>query len=192
MTLLYLEWHLIWGWPLINIFAQFPEQLLKDFVSWGSPDECSMVDRFLGDAFGILSCLFWSTVLFCCVVLSCWYIPQTTWLCSQWCLVSNWGCVWVWHFSLSICGSTLCIRSGVTQCTRKMMLYLDCMWQCGLHTMLLLHIGILTLHLAAEPRCTAGLLFPSQCPSKSILLTQSSMVWNFQISRAGPMLFYWR
>ena len=23
----------------------------------------------------------------------------------QWCLVSNWGCVWVWHFSSSIRGS---------------------------------------------------------------------------------------
>ena len=28
-----------------------------------SPGECSMIDPFLGDAFGILSCQFWSTVL---------------------------------------------------------------------------------------------------------------------------------
>ena len=32
-------------------------------VSRGSPGEYSMVDRFLGDAFGVLSCQFWSTVL---------------------------------------------------------------------------------------------------------------------------------
>ena len=43
-------------WPLRNIIAQFPEQLLKDLVSWGSPGKCSMIDRFLGDAFGVLSC----------------------------------------------------------------------------------------------------------------------------------------
>ena len=38
-----------------SVFALFPEQLLKDFLSWGSPGECSMIDRFLGDAFGVLS-----------------------------------------------------------------------------------------------------------------------------------------
>ena len=41
------------------------ELLLKDLVSCGSPGECSMIDRFLGDAFGVLSCHFWSTVLQC-------------------------------------------------------------------------------------------------------------------------------
>ena len=63
MTLLYWEWHLIPRWPLRSIFAWFLEQLLKDLVSWGSPGECSLIDRFLGDAFGVLSCQFWSTVL---------------------------------------------------------------------------------------------------------------------------------
>ena len=28
-----------------------------------SPGKCSMIDRFLGDALGVLSCQFWSTVL---------------------------------------------------------------------------------------------------------------------------------
>ena len=37
-------------------FAGFPEQLLKDLISSGSPDEYSMIDRFLGDAFGVLYC----------------------------------------------------------------------------------------------------------------------------------------
>ena len=38
------------------------------------------------------------------------------------------------------------------------------------------------------------LLFPSQCPSGSILsvpLTQYSMVWDWRVSRAGSTLFYW-
>ena len=37
-----------------------------------------------------------------------------------------------------------CIRSGVTQCTRWMMRYLDHMCQCGLHAVPWSHIGILT------------------------------------------------
>ena len=81
-----------------------------------------------------------------------------------------------------------CIRSAVT---RLMMRNLDRMCQCGLHAVPWSHIGILMRHLAAEPRSTAGLLFPSQCPSGTILLTPYSMVWDWRVSRAGPMLFYW-
>ena len=51
MTLLYFDWHLIPKWPLGSFFAWFPEQLLKNLVSRGSPGECSMIDHFLGDAF---------------------------------------------------------------------------------------------------------------------------------------------
>ena len=63
MALLYWVWHLIPRWLLRSISARFPEQLLKDLVSWGSHGECSMIDHFLGDAFRVLSCQFWSTVL---------------------------------------------------------------------------------------------------------------------------------
>ena len=86
-----------------------------------------------------------------------------------------------------------CIRSGARNpiCTRLMMRYLDRMCQCGLHAVPWAHIGILMRHLAAEPRSTAVLLFPSQCPSETILLTPYSMVWDWRVSRAGPMLFYW-
>ena len=52
-------------------------------------------------------------------------------------------------------------------------------------------IGIPMRHLATEPYSTAGLLFPSQCPSGMILLTPCSMVWDWRVSRAGPILFYW-
>ena len=83
------------------------------------------------------------------------------------------------------------IRSGVTQCTLLMVLYLERMCQCGLHVVLWSHIGTLMHHLAAEPCSTAGLLFTSRCPSGTILLTPYSMVWDLRVSRAGPMLLYW-
>ena len=82
------------------------------------------------------------------------------------------------------------IRSGATRCTLLMVLYLDCMWQCGLHAVLWSHIGTLMHRLAAEPCSTAGLLFPSQCPSGTIFLTPYSMVWDWRVSGAGPMLLY--
>ena len=83
------------------------------------------------------------------------------------------------------------IRSGVTQCTLLMVIYLDRMCQCGLRVVLWSHIGTLMHHLTAEPCSTAGLLFPSRCPSGMILLTAYLMVWDWRVSRAGPMLFYW-
>ena len=46
----------------------------------------------------------------------------------------------------------------------------------------------------APPRCRTsqykGLLFPSQCPSGTILLTPYSMEWDWRLSIAGPMIFY--
>ena len=83
------------------------------------------------------------------------------------------------------------IRSGVTRCTLLMVLYLDRMCQRGLHAVLWSHIGTLIHHLAAEPCSTGGVLFPSRCPSGTILLTPYSMVWDWRVSRAGPMLIYW-
>ena len=53
---------------------------------------------------------------------------------------------------------------------------------------LMAHRYILMRRLAAEPHSTAGLLFPSQCPSGTILLAPYSMVWDWRVSRAGPML----
>ena len=48
------------------------------------------------------------------------------------------------------------------------------------------------MHLTSlkAPRSIAGLLFPSQCPSGTILLTQCSMVWGWLVSRAGSMFFF--
>ena len=45
--------------------------------------------------------------------------------------------------------------------------------------------------LAAEPRSTSGLSFPCQYLCGTILVTPYSMVWDWRVSRAGPMPFYW-
>ena len=53
------------------------------------------------------------------------------------------------------------------------------------------HIGILMHLLAAEPHSNADRpLFPSQCPCRTNLLTLYSMVWDWRVSRARPVLFY--
>ena len=51
------------------------------------------------------------------------------------------------------------------------------------------HIGTLMHRLIAEICSTAGLLFPSQCPSGTILLTAYLMVWDWWVSRAGRCFF---
>ena len=81
------------------------------------------------------------------------------------------------------------IRSGVTRCILFMVLSLDRMCHRGLHAELWSHIGSLMHRLAAKPRSTAGLLFSFRCPSGTILLTPFSMVWDWRVSRAGPMFF---
>ena len=131
-------------------------------------------------------------VLFGSVVLGGRYTPYTG-PSSQWCPVSNWGaCLSVTFLIVDPWQSCVCfIRSGVTRCTLLMMLYLDRMRQHGLHAVLWSHIDTLMHRLAAEPCSTAGLVFPSRCPSGSILLTSYSMVWDWRVSRAGPMLLYW-
>ena len=84
-----------------------------------------------------------------------------------------------------------CRRSGVTQCILFMVLYLYRMCQCTLHAVLWSHIGILMCLFVTEPHSTAGLLFSSQCLCRIILLTLHLMVWDWQVSRVGPMLLHW-
>ena len=69
-----------------------------------------------------------------------------------------------------ICIFTACVSAG---------LYLN------------IYIGVFMRRLAAEPHRTAGLLFLSQSPSGTILLTPYSMVCYWRVSRAGSMLFCW-
>ena len=89
--------------------------------------------------------------------------------------------------------AVLCMlyKIRVTRCTLLMVLPLDRMCQRGLHAVLWLHIGTLMHSLAAEPCSTAGLLFPFLCPFGTILLAPFLMVWDWRVSRAGPMLLYW-
>ena len=80
------------------------------------------------------------------------------------------------------------IRSGVTRCALLMVLYLDRMCQRGLQAVLWSHISTLMHRLAAEPCSIVRLLFPSRCPSGTILLTLYSTVLDSRVSRAWPML----
>ena len=93
----------------------------------------------------------------------------------------------MWHEPQQCC--VCCTRSGVTRCTHFAALYLCLMCQSGLHVVLLSHIGILICLPTAEPRSTAGLLFPSQYLPGTISLTPYSMVWDWRVSRAGRMPF---
>ena len=61
---------------------------------------------------------------------------------------------------------------------------------CVLHAVLWSHIGKLMRLLAAESRSTAELSFSCQYLCGTILVTSYSMVWDWQVSRAGPMTFY--
>ena len=61
----------------------------------------------------------------------------------------------------------------------------------GVHAVLRSHIGTLMRLLAAEPRRKAGHLFPCQYLYLNILVTQYSTVWDWRVSRTGPVPFYW-
>ena len=84
-----------------------------------------------------------------------------------------------------------CTRSGVTRSTHFVALYLCLMCQSGLHAVLLSRIGVLMRLAAAEPRSIAGLFSPSRYLSGTIWVTLYSMVWDWRVSRAGPMPFCW-
>ena len=81
--------------------------------------------------------------------------------------------------------------SGVTRCTHFMELFLIRMYLCVLHAGLWSQICTLMRLLVAEPRRTAGLLFPYQYLCGTILVTPYSIVFDWRISRAGPTPFYW-
>ena len=71
-----------------------------------------------------------------------------------------------------------------------MVLFLCHMCRCRLHTVLLSHIGSLMRLLAVEPCSIAKLLFSCQYLCGMISVTPCSMVWDWRVSRAGPMPFY--
>ena len=148
---------------------------------------------------------FWHTrfgVLFCSVVLGCRYTPYTTGPCSQWCQFLNWHhwvpVGWGWggvfecdhaHYrSVAVCS---CTGSGVFRCTLFMVLYLSRVCRCVVHALLdRTSVHYMSL-LAAERRSTIGLLFSSQYPCGTILVTPYSMLCYWRVPRAGPTPFYW-
>ena len=84
-----------------------------------------------------------------------------------------------------------CAGSGVNRCTLFVVLFLCRMCRCALRAELCWDIGSLIRLLAAEPRSIALLLFPCQYLCGTILVTLCSMVWDWRVSRARPMPFYW-
>ena len=115
-----------------------------------------MIDCSSGDAFGVLSCQFWNTVLQCGVRLPIHtlldrVVSGAFFLASG---VLNCGIHIVDLWQCCVC----CTRSGVTRFAHFVALYLCRMCQSGLHAVFRSHIGIVICVPAAEPRSTAGLI----------------------------------
>ena len=94
-----------------------------------------MIDRFLGDAFWVLSCA--NLKLLDCAVSGDRFL---TWVCLSVTLLI----VDPWQY---------CIRSGATRGTLLTVLYLDRMCQCGFHAMLWSHIGTQISFIGVLPCC---------------------------------------
>ena len=144
-----------------------------------------MIDCFLGDALGVLSCLFWSTVLECGARL-----PIHT--LNYWTAVSgaSFLTVGVFECDLAHCRSVavLCMQYKIRCNSLHPFSHPVPVW---LTRGAVIDIGTLMLLLAAEPRSIIGLLFPCQYLCGTILVTSYSKLWDWGVSRAGPMLFYW-
>ena len=106
-----------------------------------------------------------------------------------WCPVTNWGCV-------SVCDSARC-RSVAVLCmpykVRCNLMHPLNGAVPGAYVPVWITCGALVAHRYnyARSRWTPGILYPSQCPSGTILLTPYSIVWDGRVSGAGPMLSYW-
>ena len=101
-----------------------------------------MIDCFLGDDVGVLSCPFWSTVLHCGARLQITQLQLLEWV--------DRGAVFLLRMRLRVTLLIVdlwqyyvcCIISGLTLCTHFMILYQYCMRHYGLHEVLWSHIGI--------------------------------------------------
>ena len=139
-----------------------------------------MIDRFLGDAFGVLSFPFWSTVVQCGALLPIHTADRVV-------NGARFLTVGVFECDIAHCRSVamLCMLYKI-RCNPVHLLncalYLDRMCQRGLHAVLWSYIGSLTRFLVAEPRSTAEPLFPFLCPSGTILLALYLIVWDWRVS----------
>ena len=148
-----------------------------------------MIDCLLGDAFGVLSCPFWSTVVQCGARLQ---IHTLINLLDQ--VVSGESFLTGGVFKCNIVTLHIvdlwqhcvcCIKSGITRCTLIMVRYLCRMCQCRLHAVVWSHISIYT---HAPSRCRTS---QYRRTLSTILLTPYSMAWHWLFSRVRPKLYYW-
>ena len=157
ITLVYWEWQLIWRWPFLrNIFARLPEQLLKGFVSWGSPGKHSIIDYFLGDVpvrYFVLLVLEYCSAMWCSAADT--HLKLTDAVLSDARFLTG-GML---EFAHRQYVAVLCMMYKI-RCNPAHHLYcvyLGRMCKCVSHPVLWSHIGTLMSLLAAEPSSAAGL-----------------------------------
>ena len=82
-----------------------------------------------------------------------------------------------------------CIRSGVFRYTLFMVLHMCRMCQCGSHAVFWFY-----RYTYATPRSITSqygrTIIPLSVPCGMIMLIMYSMVWDWSVSKAGPMLIY--
>ena len=161
----------------------FLEQLFKDLVSKGCPGECSgsLLERcFRG---------FVMPVLEYCSAVRC--LANDTHLKLLDRAVSG---------ALFLTGRMF--ESDIAHCRSVAVLYMLYKIRCnpmhplndappGPYVLVWVTRGALVTYRYTymPPSSTAEHLFPSQCPSGTILLTPYSMVWDWRLSKAGQIVF---
>ena len=191
MTLLYQEWHLIPRSPLRSIFARFPEQFSQRLgilrTSWRVFHDSLLLERCLRG--------FVLPVLEYCSAVRCSAADTYLKLLDR-----------------AVSGARF-LTGSVFECDiahRRPVVVLCMLYKTrcnpvhprngalpGPYVPVQVSRGALVAHrytymrrLAAEPRSASWLLFRSLWPSGIIFLTSYSMVWDWQVSRQGPILFF--
>ena len=139
-----------------------------------------------------MSSQFWSTV--CSMVFGCQYTPKLLdRVVSGACFLT--GSVFESDIAHRRTVSVLCVLYKI-RCNPMHPLY-GALPTCALcasagYTWCFGGTSVCTLmrFLAAEPHSTAEPLFTCQYLCGTILLSLYSMVWDWQVSRAGPIIFY--
>ena len=134
------------------------------------------------------SCSFWSSVLQC----GAWMPIHSLKLLDRSVSGAQFLTGGVFECDIAHCRSVavLCMLCSI-RCNPKHLLN-DALP--GPHVPVRVTVGALVAHLYtyALPRCRtlrrAGLLLSTHCPSGT---TPYSMVWDWRVSKAGPMCFYW-
>ena len=134
--------------------------------------------RFCSD---VLQCGAWLQLL----TLNYWAVSSfgRPWLCSQWRQFSNRKCVWVWHCTSSIFGSIVFAMQD------QVVLYLY-LRASGAYTCYFGRTSVFVWASSLQNLTVPHDFYsPLKCLCGTILLTLYSMVWDWRVSRALPMLF---